>query len=151
MGNTKVIFLSGLCVIIGLYTYNIREADSKAQSASNAHVFRLQAEEVAKSGTQHAINKLGTAKPNRLPRLSNQSLFGGVLNYRCDDSGLDGDRVRITSSGTVSGHTITRIAVVNLSTKVQETMGKGKPKQWNQWEIEKVYVSDKKEDYKKSL
>ncbi len=149
MGTSKVIFISGLCIIIGVYSYNFRHADSGAVMRSDALAKRIQAEEIAKSGIQHAINKLGTAKPDQMPKLRKRSLYGGVLNYVCDDSGLEGDRIRITSSGAIGGVAITRIAVVNLEST---TVSTGRRKRtWNQWVVERAYTSNKEEDYKKSL
>ncbi|MGH2567232.1 MAG: hypothetical protein ACRDGA_02755 [Bacteroidota bacterium] len=139
MGSAKVVFVSGFCIILGIYSYGFRNTDSKLQNIGAIHSYEVQADEIAKSGIAHAINALGAAKPHALPSLNTKSLFSGTLAYSCDDVGLAIDQVRITSTGKFQGQQITRVAIVKL-VATTALVGK-KKKKWNQWVTEKVFFS----------
>ena len=135
MGNLNVLLLSGIYVMLGVYTVGIRGSDIQQSKIAWAHSYQAQAEEIARTGIQFCINDLGTAKPTALPSTYNLSVFGGKVTYTSNDSGLASDQVRITSIGDFNNHRVTRVAVIKLVTTQVI-----KKKKWNRWETEKVYT-----------
>jgi hypothetical protein len=145
MGNSRMILLSGVYAMLGLYTVGIREADIKQYKIAATHADQVQSEEIAKIGVQFCINDLGLSKPSALPSLSGKSVAGGTLSYYSNDSGLDSDQVRIISTGTFNGHEITRVAVVRLLETYTSTTKK--KKKWNKWITERVYTVVEASEY----
>ncbi|HWP82417.1 MAG TPA: hypothetical protein VNN76_07160 [Bacteroidota bacterium] len=138
MGSSRMILLSGVYAMLGLYTVGIREADVKQYKIAATHADQVQAEEIAKMGVQLCIYDLGLSKPSALPFLWNKSVAGGSLTYYSNDSGLASDQVRIISIGTFNGHKVTRVAIVKL---IATYTGSTKKKKWNKWETERVYTA----------
>lgn len=137
MGNSRVIFVGAVSVIMGLYTVGLQKAERAVGRIGEVHAYQMQAEEIARSGVSLAINKMGQSKPAKLPKLNGLSIFGGTVSYVVDDSGLPAEQARITAVGTFQGHQVTRTAVVALT---GTTGGGKKKKKWSNWEILKVYT-----------
>ncbi len=135
MGNSRVIFVGAVSVIMGLYTVGLQKAERAVDRIGEVHAYQMQAEEIARSGVSLAINKMGLSKPSKLPKLTGLSIFGGTVSYVVDDAGLPSDQARVTSTGTFMSHTATRVAVVRLTGTMKE-----KKKKWSNWEIVKVYT-----------
>ncbi|MEX1138776.1 MAG: hypothetical protein WEB33_08985 [Bacteroidota bacterium] len=135
MGNSRVIFVGAVSIILGLYSVGLQKAERAVDRVGEVHAYQMQAEEIAKGGVALAINKMGTSKPSTLPTLSNLSMFGGTVSYIVDDAGLPSDQARITAQGIYKGHQVTRIAVIQLTS----TSGT-KKKKWSNWETVKVFT-----------
>jgi hypothetical protein len=135
MGNSRVIFVGAVSIILGLYSVGLQKAERAVDRVGEIHAYQMQAEEIAKGGIALAINKMGTSKPSALPSLANLSMFGGTVSYVVDDAGLSSDEARITAQGIYKGHQVSRVAVVTLTS----TSGK-KKKKWSNWEIVKVFT-----------
>lgn len=135
MGNSRVIFVGAVSIILGLYSVGLQKAERAVGRIGEVHAYQMQAEEIAKGGVALAINKMGTSKPATLPSLSALSIYGGTVSYAVDDAGLPADEARITSVGTYQGYKVTRIAVVRLTSTVSGT----RKKRWSNWEVVKVF------------
>lgn len=134
MGNARVIFVGAVSVILGLYSVGLERAERAVGRVAEVHAYRMQAEEIAKAGVAMAINKLGTAKPNTLPRQAIMSMFGGTVSYVVDDDGLGEDEARIRATGTFQDHTMVCEAIVQLTSTTKEK----KKKKWNNWEVLRI-------------
>lgn len=135
MGNSRVIFVGAVSMIIGLYAVGLQKAERAVNRIGQVHASQMQSEEIAKSGVSLAVNAMGTSKPSPLPSLSNQSAFGGALSFMVDDAGLAADEARITSMGIFGDHQAMRVAIVKLTPPSSTTT----KKRWSSWEIVRVY------------
>jgi hypothetical protein len=133
MGNSRVIFVGAVSIILGLYSTGLQKAERAVNRVGVIHSFQVQAEEIAKAGISLAIESLGTSKPSPLPSLSNLSIHGGTVRYVTDESGLASDEVRITSISEYQSYRVTKTAIVKVS-KISATTRK----KWANWEIVKV-------------
>jgi hypothetical protein len=142
MGNSRVIFVGAVSIILGLYSVGLQKAERAIGRVGEIHAYQMQAEEIAKGGVALAITKMGTSKPSALPTLSNLSIFGGTVSYVVDDAGLPSDEARITVQGIYKGHQVSRIAVVRLTSAVHT-----KKKKWSNWETVKVFTQYAQAEY----
>lgn len=135
MGNSRVIFVGAVSIILGLYSVGLQKAERAVERVGEIHAYQMQAEEIAKGAIALAINKLGTSKPASLPTLSNLSMFSGTASYVVDDAGLSSNEARITAQGIYKGHQVSRVAVVRLTSTTIS-----KKKKWSNWETVKVFT-----------
>ena len=136
MGNSRVIFVGAVSIILGLYSVGLQKAERAVNRVGEVHAYQMQAEEIAKGGIALAVNKMGTSKPSTLPPPLFLSMFGGSVSYVIDDVGLDpSSETRITVQGIYKGHQATRVAVIRLTS----TSGT-KKKKWSNWETVKVFT-----------
>ncbi|MBI2618823.1 MAG: hypothetical protein HYW57_01950 [Ignavibacteriales bacterium] len=137
MGNSRVIFVGAVSVIMGLYSVGLQRAERAVGRIGEVHSYQMQAEEIAKAGVALAINKLENKKPSQLPKLNNLSIFGGIVSYVVDDDGLPAEQARIKSTGTYKNHQAVRTAIVTLT---GTTGGGKKKKKWSNWEVVRVFT-----------
>ncbi len=133
MGNSRVIFVGAVAVVMGLYSVGLQKAERAVERVAEVHAYQMQAEEIAKSGVVLSINALGSAKDaSKFPNVSNKSIFSGTVSYRVTD--LPGSDALVRSTGVYKGHTVIREAVVRLTSTTSIT----KKKKWSNWEVVKV-------------
>ncbi len=142
MGNSRVIFVGAVSIILGLYSVGLQKAERAVSRVGETHAYQMQAEEIAKAGIALAINKLGTSKPSPLPTLSNLAIFGGTVSYIVDDAGLGSNEARITVDAIYKGHQVSRIAVVRITSS-----STSKRKKWTNWETVKVFTKYAQSEY----
>ncbi len=136
MGNSRVIFVGAVSIILGLYSVGLQKAERAVDRVGEIHAYQMQAEEIANGAISLAINKMGTSKPVLLPTLSNLSMFGGTGSYVVNDAGLAiANEARITAQGIYKGHQVSRVAVVRLVTSTSSNK-----KKWTNWETLKVFT-----------
>lgn len=135
MGNSRVIFVGAVSIILGLYSVGLQKAERAIGRVGETHAYQMQAEEIAKGAIALAVYKMGVSKPTALPSLSNLSMFGGTASYVVDDAGLPSNEARITAQGIYKGHQVSRIAVIRLTSATFT-----KKKKWSNWETVKVFV-----------
>ncbi|MEX2117041.1 MAG: hypothetical protein WEB37_09135, partial [Bacteroidota bacterium] len=67
MGNSRVIFVGAVSIILGLYSVGLQKAERAVDRVGEVHAYQMQAEEIAKGGIALAVYKMGTSKPSTLP------------------------------------------------------------------------------------
>lgn len=142
MGNSRVIFVGAVSIILGLYSVGLQKAERAVNRVGETHAYQMQAEEIAKGGVALAINKMGTSKPSTLPTLFSLSMFGGTVSYIVDDAGLSSNEARITAQGIYKGHQVSRVAVVRITSTTSS-----KKKKWTNWETVKVFTKYADSEY----
>ena len=80
MGNSRVMFIAAVSVVLGMYTLGIQKADSRVQSIPLTHAYKMQAKAIAKSGVGMAVQKL-LKRTNWIENVTNVEIHGGNLNY----------------------------------------------------------------------
>lgn len=133
MGNSRVIFVGAVAVVMGIYSVGLQKAERAVDRVAEVHSYQMQAEEIAKGGVALSINALGTSKNvSTFPNVSNKSMFGGTVTYRVTD--LPGNDALVTSTGVYKGHTVVREVVVRITS----TQSISKKKRWSNWETVKT-------------
>ncbi len=135
MGTAKVIFLSGLYIIMGVYTVGFNKANTSVRNIANYQASRVEAAQIAQTGIQYAVRDLGTAMPSTLPFSGNVTMMGGSMSYTSDNAGLPADQARVTAVGTYNGEQVTTIAIVKLMNSLPDAGGKHR---WNSWQIVQI-------------
>lgn len=134
MGNARVIFVGAVSVILGLYSVGLERSERAVNRVAEVHAYQMQAEEIAKGAVALAVNQMGNSKPAALPSMSGRSMFGGTASYVVDDQGLASNEARITAKGVYNGHTVSRVAVIRLTS----TQTISRKKRWSNWETVRV-------------
>ncbi len=135
MGTAKVIFLSGLYIIMGVYTVGFNKANTSVRNIADYQASHVEAAQIAQTGVQFAVRDLGTSMPSTLPSTTGLTMMGGSMSYNCDNSGLPADQARITAVGTYNGQQVTTIAIVKLMATLPDDGGKFR---WNSWQIVQI-------------
>lgn len=143
MGNSRVIFVGAVSIIMGLYSVGLQKVERAVNNIGTMHACQMQAEEIANSGITLAVFAMGISKPTPLPSLNARSAFQGVVSYIVDDNGLAVNEARITSQGTYKGHQVTRVAIIKLTSGSSTTQ----KKRWSNWEVVKAYSQFSAEEY----
>ncbi|MCX6136684.1 MAG: hypothetical protein NTV54_04210 [Ignavibacteriales bacterium] len=132
MGTSKVIFASGVFVIIGMYSLSFRTADQATTTVALAQAYRNQAEQIAVAGAKFASIDLGSNRWAGLIPSSTVSLMGGSVTYKTD-WGTAGSQMRLTTEGSYQGHTVKYLATM----------------QWvsPRWKVERIYLAPNADDF----
>ena len=101
MNQSNVIFLCGLYVILGVYSYSIHKVDVSEQITAINTVSLVQAEQIARSGISIALNTVNVNHSTSFT--STQNLFGGQVKYTVIPS-------KITSASDYNGCSVTMVA-----------------------------------------
>ena len=137
MGTSKTSLITGIYIILGLYTFafnNTEETTSKlAYTAGN----QTQAEQLAKTGVCLALLSLKDYDPSvnfdsTYFTTQSQETMGGSVDYNATvETGLASDERQINSIGTIgSGDTEMQVTMTAI---VHYTSGR--------WEIERSYLN----------
>ena len=98
----KVIFASGVFVIIGIYSLSLKTADEASFRVAKGQALHNQAVQIALAGIGFARVDLGDdGTPGGLPSSQTVSLLDGTVTYKIQrPAGYPGDRLQVISTGT---------------------------------------------------
>ena len=154
MGTQALVFFAALSLSIAWYGLNIKEADRKVQSSAEHHAYRVQAVQLAYSGLEVAVHKLGWEKPSKISSVAGEFLFDeGSVVYTADDDGLPNKEkeARVTSVATYYGYNATTVAILEC-VGFTKTWSKEKgKKKWFGWETLSVITTIEEEKKSSSL
>ncbi len=128
MGTSKIVMLSGVYLILGMYTVGFTAADRNNSSISESVANSIQAEQIARTGISLAMTKMGGTYSSSTYAYTNQnaSVMSGTVVYSASQTGLPSSQSQVTSTGTFSGKTVTIKAVFSYDR--------------NRWRIIRMYV-----------
>ena len=114
MGTSRIIFASGVFVIIGMYSLSFQTADKATSAVALAQAYHGQAEQNALAGVKFATVDMGNHQ-NLLPS-STVNLMGGSVNYSTAKitPATPYTKVKVTATGTYGGHSITYLATAEF-------------------------------------
>ena len=129
MGTSKIAMLSGVYLILGMYTVSFTAADRNNSSISESVANSVQAEQIARTGISLAMTKMGGTYSSSTREYTNQtaSVMNGSVVYSASGTDLPSSQSQVTSVGTFSGKTITIKAVFSYER--------------NRWRIIRMYIS----------
>lgn len=139
MGKTTIIMVAVLAVTVGVYQVAINKVEISVVGSAETHSYRLQAEEIAKSGVHLAIQQLRSRSSTGALMSSSKEmdLFGGTVTFIADDFGLPANQLRITSQADYKG---TRATVVVIVERTHVHQGNHDQERWQIVETLEVHV-----------
>ena len=136
MGKTTIIMVAVLAVTVGVYEIAIRKIETSVQGSAEIHAFRLQAEEIAKSGVHLAVQGLRSKSGRSALEagIRDKELMGGTVTYITDNNFLSANHIRIIAQADYKGIEATVVVVVLRTAK------NDKGERWQIVEISEVTV-----------
>jgi hypothetical protein len=126
MGTTKIVMLSGVYLILGMYTIGFTTADRSNSSIAESMANSIQAEQIARTGISLAMTKMGGIYSTHTYTNQNASVMSGSVIYSASQNGLPSSQSQVTSIGTFAGKIVTMKALFSYER--------------NRWRIIRVYV-----------
>jgi len=126
MGTSKIVMLSGIYLILGMYTVGFTSADRNNSSIAESVANSIQAEQIARTGISLAMTKMGGSSSINSYTDQNASVMNGSVVYSASPAGLPASQSQVTSTGTFSGKTVTIKAVFSYER--------------NRWRVIRMYV-----------
>lgn len=113
MGTSKIVMLSGVYLILGMYSLSFTAADRTNSTISESIANSVQAEQIARTGISLAMTKMGGINSSSTREYGNQqaSFLNGSVVYSASQSGLPASQSQVTSTGSIAGKTVTIKAV----------------------------------------
>jgi len=114
-GTSKIVLLTGVYLIIGLYSLGFNRADESVNRVMIAEANMNQSEQIALAGIRMGMNEIAPVIGSSAFSTRTANIFKGQASYRGDvPSSLSSTESRITSTGTLNGHSVTMVAIINL-------------------------------------
>lgn len=139
MGSIKVILFCLLSTIIGTYTLGIKSAENKNFQASVDRANQIQAEEIAKTGVQMALDELACNPNIRTLQSSSYTytkvVLGDTVTYNISPNS-DVDKATVVVVAKCNGVTTKMRARVSIRAKASPSNGLDR----GRWDIDRIYV-----------
>ena len=126
MGTSKIVMLSGVYLILGMYTVSFTAADRNNSSIAESVANSIQAEQIARTGISLAMTKMGSSFATSSYTNQNASVMNGSVVYSASQTGLPTSQSQVTSTATFAGKTVTIKAVFSYDR--------------NRWRVIRMYV-----------
>ncbi|MCK9409658.1 MAG: hypothetical protein M0R68_11060 [Bacteroidetes bacterium] len=108
MGNSKIVMMSSVYVILGMYSLNSRSEESIHFECGYVNAHSTSAEDIARTGLLLALTKMGSNKSLHTFAVEHRSTDGGIISFSAEKhSTLLPDSSIITSRGIAGGDTVT--------------------------------------------
>ncbi len=126
MGTSKIVMLSGVYLILGMYTVSFTAADRNNSTIAESVANSIQAEQIARTGISLAMTKMGSSFATSSYTNQNASVMNGSVVYSASQTGLPTSQSQVTSTATFAGKTVTIKAVFSYDR--------------NRWRVIRMYV-----------
>ena len=123
MGSSKIIMLSGVYMILGMYTVSFDAAHQSNFDLAAKTATSIQAEQIARTGISLAMTKMGGNSSIYSYSDVSASVMGGSVVYSATGTS---SQSQVTSTATYNGKTIVVKAVFTFY--------------HNRWRISRLYV-----------
>ncbi|MDD8017352.1 MAG: hypothetical protein PHP42_03150 [Bacteroidota bacterium] len=124
MGTSKIAAISGVYIILGLYSLGFNSTDESTSKAAYETANTVQAEHIARAGLSMALVSMG-GNQTVGSSASSLSMMGGTVTYTVSTP-LPSSERQITSTATLNTSKVTVTAIVNYDK--------------NRWRIERVFT-----------
>jgi hypothetical protein len=125
MGTSKIIMLSGIYMILGMYTVSFNSADGASFDLAAKTATTVQAEQIARTGISLALAKMANTPSSATSNTINVSVMGGTVN--CTVPAFNsGSQYLITSTGIFNGKNVVVKAVFVYTN--------------NRWRVNRIYT-----------
>ena len=112
MGTSKIIMLSGVYVILGVYVINFNSVDTTILDSALSTASTAQAEQLARTGLSLALAYMADNSATYSFSERSLSTMGGSVTYSADrPASLPASQSQVVAVGTFNGKQITMTAV----------------------------------------
>ena len=132
MNNSSVIFVGGFTIVFGFFAAQSFNADARALRTADARASQLQADLIASSGVYIAAYHMSSPAVEG-SSVTDRPVNGGTLSFVI--TVLSSSSVRVVSTGTVLGVSVTKTAMLSKGVS-----GSGTLSSWAQWNVSKIYT-----------
>lgn len=143
MANMKVVMFCMLSIIIGTYTLGIKSAENKNFQASVDRANQIQAEEIAKTGLQMALDDLACYPYLRAlqPKsyVYTKVVLGDTVRYTIEPNG-DVDKATVIVTAQYNGITTKMKAKVSIQAYPYISVYWWNNVYRGRWDIDRIYV-----------
>lgn len=115
MENSKIVMLSGIYLILGMYALSFNSANTESGKSVIKSASKTQAEHLARTGISIALKTMGNVSTNKI--ITSQLVFisSDTVQYSASPvSGLPPSETQIVSIGKVGGESVTMTAVCSF-------------------------------------
>jgi len=115
VGTSKIVIGLGIYAVIGFYAVAFNTADQAVLTTSQNQTYHDQARQIANAGVKFAVGDAGSAvAPSLLS--TTVSVSTGSVTYITDrPAGVAGTQMRVTSTGTYNGYSVTMVAILQYT------------------------------------
>jgi hypothetical protein len=138
MGSSKIILVSGLCVMLGFYAYVIQKASSSIVNAGSDRRASTQARMLSNAAMHLGTVYLSTPGGEAYYTVTGKSMSGGTVSWWVTTGGLPADQAMVTAMGVFGVDTVSQVALLSKTSTPQNWGGRH---QWNQWGVVKIYTN----------
>jgi hypothetical protein len=146
MGSSKIILVSGLCVMLGFYAYVIQKASSAIVMNGTERRAQTQARMLSNAAVNMANYELSTPGNEAYYNMTAMPMSGGTMSWNISTAGMPNE-ARVTAIGVFGVDTVVQRATLGKTSVIPSFRGRH---QWNQWGVEKIY-SDAPTDKQESI
>jgi hypothetical protein len=146
MGASKVIFASGVFVIIGMYSLSFRTADNVNATVALAQAYYTQADQIALAGAKFADVDLGGNAAAPLIPATTVSLMGGSVTYKTErPAGYSATQMKLTTIGSFSAYDVVQSKTITYNVTYYGTM----EYVWPHWSVDRIYLAPNATEFSK--
>ncbi len=133
MGTSKIILISGIYVVLGLYSFGLNSADEMQSKESLSTAQSIQTEQIAVSGISLAVAYMGNNSTITSFSPITKSTMGGIVTYSASNpASLSSTEREIVSTATM----VCGSATMQVKTTAVVQFNKGL------WRITRLYTQN---------
>jgi hypothetical protein len=134
MGSSKIILVSGLCVMLGFYAYVIQKATESIVASGTDRRAVTQARLISSAALNVSCNYLsGSSWKENLVR-NNKEISGGAMSWLIDTTRYSLGEVSVMTKGVFGKDTVVQYA------KLLKGVTVGGKKRWNRWGLGSIFA-----------
>lgn len=112
MGNSKIVMISGIYLILGMYTLSFQTSETTHSESVIAVANSTKADGLAKTGISLALAKMGTNAALHTYSEEQRSVDGGILAFSATQpDGFSSTQTKVTSTAIVHDDTVKVVAI----------------------------------------
>ncbi len=142
MGSSKIILVSGLCVMLGFYAYVIQKASQSIVSAGTDRRTTTQARLLSNAALNTVNYYFSTPGGQTSYNKSNVSMSGGKMSWSTDTTYMTSmGIVTVTATGVYGLDTVKQYARLRLTSSGGTW---GSKKRWFTWGVDRIFADKPK-------
>lgn len=130
MGSSRITVISGVYIILGLYTFGFNSADDASSKLAVASAVSVQAEQLSQTGVSMALVVMGNNASTKSIASTQKTVMGGTVTYTAVPYGSS--ESQITSTAVI----VTGAETKTIKTTSIANYNKGR------WRISRSYTEN---------
>ncbi len=132
MGSSKIIFVGAVAVIIGLFGFGIKKAETTSADIAYAQAFRLQAKTLAEQGLQLCVRYMPGNVSDTDEGSYTRETTAGTYGWSITKNDLPANRLRITSYGVLNDQKATMVSILE---ELPDGPRPSNVRSWKDWKL----------------